>query len=65
MNPRARNQYEVDDMYSALANIHEGLDATQSNVLNACAVFLLAAHVEPDTLDEILRIARHAVAAAA
>jgi len=65
MNPRIQNQYEIDDMYSALARIHEGLDATQSNLANACAVFLLAAHVDQNTLDEILQIARHSVAATA
>ncbi|SIT40588.1 hypothetical protein BN2475_260044 [Paraburkholderia ribeironis] len=65
MKPRTLNQYEIDDMYSMLTKAHEGLDSTQSNLANACALFLLAAHVEEDTLKEILQIARHTATAAA
>lgn len=65
MKPRTLNQYEIDDMYSMLAKAHEGLDVSQSNLANACAVFLLAAHVEADTLEEVLKIARGTAMAAA
>ncbi len=58
MSPRNLTQYEIDDMYSTLALSHEGLDPTQSNLLNASAVFLLAAHVDIQTLTAIMQKAR-------
>jgi hypothetical protein len=48
-----------DDFYEALIDVHRGLDAAQSQMVNARLILLLANHIgDPDVLRKALQHAR-------
>lgn len=51
-----------DDFYEALVDLHRDLDETQSRLVNAKLILLLANHIgDPAVLNEALAIARRGV----
>jgi hypothetical protein len=53
------NLASPDDFYEALLDTHRGLDAAQSESVNARLILLLANHIgDPDVLREAMRRAR-------
>jgi hypothetical protein len=57
----APNLWDADAFYEALIDTHRGLDAAQSQALNARLVLVLANHIgERDVLVEALAAARAA-----